>query len=112
MDILLRRGEANAADVRGELPDPPSYDAVRTTLRILTGKGHAVRRSDGVRFLYAPAVDLEAARADALGHLVDTFFEGSAARAAIALLHRSDLDLEENDVARLEARLRQAENRS
>jgi BlaI family penicillinase repressor len=35
MDILFRRGEATVAEVMGELPDPPTYSAVRSVLRIL-----------------------------------------------------------------------------
>ena len=109
MDILLRRREASASEVREEIPDPPSYDAVRTTLRILTEKGFAVRRSVGTRYLYAPAIDLESARQDALGHLVRTFFQGSAARAALALLRKSDLSLDESDLTTLQRMIEDAE---
>lgn len=109
MDILLRRREATASDVRQEMADPPSYDAVRTTLRILTEKGTAVRHIDGTRYVYAPAVDPATARNDALGHLVRTFFQGSAGRAALALLRSADLQLEEREMARLEKRIQRAE---
>ena len=111
MDIVLRRREATASDVRADLPDPPSYDAVRTTLRILTGKGIAVRRIDGTRYIYSPAVDLATARAHALSHLVKTFFEGSAGRAALALLKNADVRLGETDLARLERKIRSAERK-
>jgi predicted transcriptional regulator len=112
MDVLLRRREASAARVLEDLPDPPSYDAVRTTLRILTEKGMAVRRSEGGRYLYAPAIDLEDAREDALRHLVRIFFQGSAARAALALLRESDLHLDEKELRRLEKKLRETEEAS
>jgi BlaI family penicillinase repressor len=111
MDILLRKREASASDVREEIPDAPSYDAIRTTLRILTEKGFAVRRSSGTRYLYAPALDLDTARDDALGHLVLTFFQGSAARAALALLRKSDLSLEESDLATLQNMIENAEEK-
>ena len=62
-----------------------------------------------LRYLYAPAVDLEIARQDALGHLVRTFFQGSAARAALALLRKSDLSLEESDLATLQRMIEDAE---
>ena len=39
MDIVYRSGSATASDVLEQLPDPPSYSAVRTTLRILEDKG-------------------------------------------------------------------------
>ncbi len=109
VDILLRRREATALEVREDMADAPSYDAVRTTLRILTDKGVAVRRSQDTPYVYAPAVDLDDAREDALSHLVRTFFQGSAARAALALLRDSDLKLDEAELARLEKRIEKAE---
>jgi BlaI family transcriptional regulator, penicillinase repressor len=112
MDILLRRREAAASDVRGDLPDPPSYDAVRTILRILTEKGVAARRTERTRHLYSPAFDLDLARDDALTHLVRTFFQGSAGRAALALLRKSDLHLTEAELSRLEKQIGEAENAS
>ncbi|MDQ3522728.1 MAG: BlaI/MecI/CopY family transcriptional regulator, partial [Gemmatimonadota bacterium] len=35
MDIVYRRGKVTAAEVLDELPDPPSYSAVRAALRLL-----------------------------------------------------------------------------
>ena len=35
MDVIYRRGQATAAEVLEDLPDPPSYSAVRAMLRIL-----------------------------------------------------------------------------
>jgi BlaI family penicillinase repressor len=35
MDVVYRLGEASAAEVMKNLPDPPSYSAVRAMLRIL-----------------------------------------------------------------------------
>jgi len=111
MDILLRRREATALQVRTDLPDPPSYDAVRTILRILTEKGIAVRRADGTRYIYAPAVDLDTARQVALTHLVRTFFQGSAGRAALELLKKSDLSINDAELARLEKKIQKSEKK-
>jgi len=111
VDILLRRGEATALDVRADMADPPSYDAVRTTLRILTEKGITNRRSEGTRYVYAPVIDPETARGDALSHLVRTFFHGSSARAALALLRDSDLGIDDTELLRLEEKIAQAEER-
>lgn len=112
MDVLLRRRQATALQVRDEIPDPPSYDAVRTTLRILAEKGYAVCNSNGPRHIYAPAMDFEAAREHALTRLVKTFYQGSAARAALALLRHADIELDEQELSRLEASLAQAEEDS
>ncbi len=111
MDILLRHREATAQLVQADLPDPPSYDSVRTILRILTEKGAAVRRLDGTRYIYAPAVDPDTARQVALSHLVRTFFQGSAGRAALELLKKSDLSLNDTELARLEKKIQKSENR-
>jgi len=111
MDILLRRREATALQVQADLPDPPSYDAVRTILRILTEKGTAVRRADGTRYIYAPAVDPDTARQVALTHLVRTFFQGSAGRAALELLKKSDLSLGDAELARLEKKIQKSEKK-
>src|SRR5262249_10346169 len=42
MDALFRLEKATAADIHAAIPDPPSYTAVRTTLRILEDKGAVV----------------------------------------------------------------------
>ena len=41
MDFLYQHGRATAAEVQANLPDPPSYSAVRAMLRMLEEKGHA-----------------------------------------------------------------------
>src|SRR5688572_9295391 len=56
MDILFRRGRATAAEVMTDLPGDPSYSTVRTQLRVLEQKGHVRHETDGVRFVYMPAV--------------------------------------------------------
>ncbi len=107
MDVLLRHAQATASMVREEIPDPPSYDAVRTTLRILVEKGLVERAAGNGRHVYRPAIDLDTAREHAVSRLVRTFYQGSTARAALALLRRSDLDLGEEELERLERMLAQ-----
>lgn len=108
MDVLYRLGEAIVAEVMEELADPPTYSAVRSTLRILEEKGHIAHREDGPRYVYAPAVGVEKARRAALDHLVDTFFEGSAEQALATLLRRSDLEMTESQIERLARAIRRA----
>lgn len=86
MDVLYARGSATAAEVQEALPDPPSYSAVRALLRILEAKGHIRHSQEGPRYVYAPQVPRDRARRSALKRLVSTFFEGSAAQAAGALI--------------------------
>ena len=39
MDVIYRQGRATAAEVMENMPDPPSYSAVRAMLRLLEEKG-------------------------------------------------------------------------
>lgn len=95
LDILYAKGSATAAEVREALPDAPSYSAVRALLRILEEKGHARHESRGTRYLYLPLVPRESARNSALTRIVKTFFDGSAAQAAAALVDTGSLSHEE-----------------
>lgn len=108
MDVLYRRGEATVAEVMEELADPPTYSAVRSILRVLKEKGHIVHRTDGPRYVYAPAVGRDRARRAALDHVVNTFFDGSAEHALAALLSRSDLALSDTQIRRLAREIRRA----
>src|SRR5437764_4728539 len=108
MDILYRRGEATVAEVMGELPDPPTYSAVRSILRILMEKKLIIHREDGPRYVYLPAVDTDEARDDALKHVIRTFFDGSAEQAVTAVLRMSDAKLTDAEINALAKRIRAA----
>ncbi|MBY0493177.1 MAG: BlaI/MecI/CopY family transcriptional regulator [Cyanobacteria bacterium] len=99
LDILYAKSSATAAEVRESLPDPPSYSAVRALLRILEEKGHAKHETQGTRYVYLPSVPRESARHSALTRIVQTFFDGSAAQAAAALVDSGSLS--EDDLKRL-----------
>lgn len=102
MDILYRSGSATAAEVHEQLPDPPSYSAVRATLRILEEKGQVHHEQDGPRYLFRAAVEREQAKRTAIRHLVQTFFDGSPELAVATLLDESASELSKDDFARLE----------
>jgi predicted transcriptional regulator len=95
MDIIYARGQATAAEVTAALADPPSYSAVRALLRILEQKGHVRHQQDGPRYVFLPTVSRDRARRSALRNLVRTFFDGSSAQAAAALIDQSQLSDEE-----------------
>src|SRR5438874_12685451 len=86
MDVLYPLGRASASEIRARLPGTPSDSTVRTQLRVLEAKGHVRHEEYGLRFVYMPTVPRHAARRSALRHLVDTFFDGSSAKAVAALL--------------------------
>ena len=106
LDILFARNSATAAEVREALPDPPSYSAVRALLRILEEKGHARHESRGTRYVYLPSEPRESARNSALTRIVQTFFEGSAAQAAAALVDSGSLS--DDDLTRLSEMIERA----
>ena len=108
MDILHRRGEATVAEIMEDLPDPPTYSAVRSVLRILGEKRLIRHREDGPRYVYYPALEAERARESALAHLVNTYFAGAPEMAVTALLRMSDVDLSDADLARLREKIRRA----
>lgn len=108
MNILFRRGEATVSEVMTELPDPPTYSAVRSILRILAEKEMITHREDGPRYVYLPAVSAERAANEALHLVVKTFFDGSADAAVTALLRLSDANLSEAEIGKLRDRIRKA----
>jgi predicted transcriptional regulator len=101
VEVVYRLGRATVSEVLAELPDPPSYSAVRAMLRILESKGHLKHRQEGQRYVYLPALRRDQARRSALHHLVRTFFDGSAERALAALLEDADTRLTPEDLERL-----------
>lgn len=110
LDAIFRRGGATVAEVIEELPDPPSYSAVRATLRTLVEKGHLRHEWDGPRYVYKPTLPPEEVREDAVQHLVHTFFGGSTEDAMMALLRSSDAQLSDSDLMRLAKEIKKAKD--
>lgn len=108
LDILYNRGKATAAEILAGLPDPPGYSAIRALLRILEEKGHVKHQQDGVRYVFLPVVSRKKASVEALRHLLETFFDGSAANAAEALVDGSAARLAPEELDRLEQLIAQA----
>ena len=102
MDALYRLGRATAAEVMDRLEGAPGYSTVRTQLRVLERKGHVRHEEEGLRYVYMPRVPRHSARRSALKHLVDTFFEGSTAKAVAALLGGEGARVSDEELARIE----------
>ncbi len=111
MEVLHRRGEGTVTDIMRELPDDPTYSAVRSVLRILGEKGLVDHSEDGAKYVYRPATPTEVAREDVLARVIDTYFAGSTEQAVTALLRMSDAELSDDELARLQARVRDARTR-
>src|SRR3954454_22052782 len=101
LDVLFARERATAAEIQANLPDAPSYSAVRALLRILETKGHVRHEQDGPRYVYVPRHTLHNARRSALRHVVQTFFEGSAEQAMAALIDENGRRLSEDELRRM-----------
>src|SRR5919107_1448192 len=85
-EILCSADEATAADIRASMKDPPSYSAVRTLLARLEARGLVRHRSVEQAYVYRSVPQPAKVRESALRQMVKTFFDGSAASAATALL--------------------------
>jgi predicted transcriptional regulator len=101
MDVLYKLGRATAADVRERLDGHPSDSTVRTQLRVLETKGHVRHEEQGLRFVFMPTVPRHSARRSALRHVVDTFFDGSAAKAVAALLGGDAAKIPDEELERI-----------
>lgn len=108
MEILYRRGRATAAEIHQDIADRPSYSAVRAHLRSLEDKGHVRHEAEDLRYVYSPTGQPAKARKSALAHLVTTFFEGSPARAAAALLDSRSARLSEEELDHLSGLIEKA----
>jgi|SRR5271157_1489220 len=101
MDVLYQRQRASAAEIRESLASPPSYSAVRALLRILEEKGHIRHAEKDLRYVYFPTVSRRRVRRAALRHLVETFFDGSAAQTVATLLDPSTARMSESELDRI-----------
>jgi predicted transcriptional regulator len=101
LDALYKLGKASAAEIREQIPDAPTYTAIRTHLSILEKKGHVRHTSDGTRYIYEPLVGREQMGRRAIDSLLKTFFDNSVERAVAAMLTREDADIPREDLDRL-----------
>jgi BlaI family penicillinase repressor len=97
MDILYLETRASAARIRSAMRKPPSYSAVRATLRVLEEKGCVKHEEEGLRYVYVPIVPRDEAKESALKHLVRTFFDGSVEAAVTTLVSGRELSRAELD---------------
>ena len=108
MDAVYRRGRATAAEVLEDLPEPPTYSAVRTMLGRLHEKGHLAVEQDGPRYVYLPTIPRDRAQTSAMDQLLRTFFGGSPGKAMAALLDRHSTRLSDDELETLSEMIEQA----
>jgi len=112
MDVLYRLGRATASEIMAQVPSAPGNSTIRTQLRVLEAKGHVRHEEQGLRYVYLPTVPRHAARRSALRHLVDTFFDGSSAKAVAALLGGEATRLSDDDLQRIAELVKKARSDS
>ena len=109
-ELLCSAGEATAAGIRAAMQDPPSYSAVRTLLARLEARGVIRHRVDDQTYVYTSVKQPAKIRESALKSMVRTFFDGSAASAATALLGLTK-NLSADEAETLLKAIREAEER-
>ncbi len=92
MDIVWRQAHATAGEVHKQLPDAPSYSAVRALLAVLVNKGHLRHERDGKRYVYLPTATAQKAGKSALRRLLATFFNNRPSELLATLLDPKDVD--------------------
>lgn len=112
MTVVYRKEEATAEEIREGLPDAPSNSAVRATIRILEDKGYLTHRKEGRTHVYRPTVSPEEAGRSALQRLKQTFFDGSASKAAATLLSLPSSDLSDEELDELSQLIDRARNQN
>ena len=112
MDVIYRRGQATALDVIEEIPDPPTYSAVRAILAVLEKKGHVKHKREGVKYIYTPTRSRERAAQSALTKVLQTFFDGSAEKVIAALLNSSERKPSREDLQRMTKLIEDAKKES
>ncbi|MFO0940734.1 MAG: BlaI/MecI/CopY family transcriptional regulator [Pirellulales bacterium] len=111
MDIVFELGKASAADVHERLPDPPTYTAVRTMLKLLEDKGLVRHEQDGRKYVYSPCHSQRTEGRSALSRVLQVFFGGSLENALSAHLSDPKLKLEAEEMERLKAVIDQAHDK-
>lgn len=101
MDILYRLGQASAKDVLENLPDPPSYSAVRALMVTLETKGMVKHSKESRRYIYKPEITEKRARRSAMSNLLSTFFEGRPEKLVAALLDPKDMQLNQKEIEKI-----------
>jgi predicted transcriptional regulator len=107
MDIVFARGEATVRQIQEQLEDPPTDMAVRRMLQILEEKDFLKRRKEGREVVYSPRESRKSAGANALQHVIDTFFGGAVDEALATHFARKE-KVSPEQLARLQEMISEA----
>ena len=109
LNIVYRKEQATAAEVLATMPDPPSYSAVRSLIRILESKGHLKHKKKGRQHVYGPTRPRKIAQRHALMAVLKNFFGGSREQVVAALLEVSEVG--EDEMTRLKQLIENAQRK-
>ena len=111
MDVLFQANVASAKKIHQNIPDAPSYSAVRALLAKMEEKGLVKHKHEGKKYIYQAVQSKDDAGESAMQRLVKTFFAGSASRAITALLGSEGDKLTERELDELQKLIDQKKQR-
>jgi predicted transcriptional regulator len=101
MEIVYKKKQVSAKDVWMEIPDIPSYSAVRSVLNILEEKGFLQHSRQGKKYVYSPTISPKKASNSALKQLLNTYFDNSLENVVTAMLEMHSTELTDSAYKRL-----------
>ena len=101
MEVIYRSKSASVKEVLDEIPNPPTYSAVRSILNILEEKRFLKHSKQGKKYVYSPTISPRKATNSAVKQLLTTYFDNSLEKAVITMLEMHNDDLTDADFKRL-----------
>ena len=111
MDVLIQRGECSAQDIQENIPNPPSYSAVRALIARLVDKQIVQFKRDGTKHIYSAKLSEEKVKTSAIERLLKIFFKGSRANAVNALLDMEGDKLTAREIESIERSISRIKNK-
>ena len=112
MEVIYRRKSASVKEVLGEIPNPPTYSAVRSILNILEEKGFLKHKKHGKKYVYSPTIPSGKATKSAINQLLSVYFENSIEKAVTTMLEMHTDGLTDADYIRLSQIIERARKES
>ncbi len=95
MQVLWRRGALKPAEIVAQLDRPLTNAALRSTLRILTEKGHLARKRKGKAYYYRPKKSTPVAMKSMARRLADLFCGGTSFQLIAHLIKTESLSADD-----------------
>lgn len=111
MDIVFAQKKVTAQQVLQQLPEPPSYSAVRAMLSRLVKKSVLTYHQKGAKYIYEAVMDTGEAKQSALKNLMSTFFNDSPTAAVSALLGMQKDQLSDEELDNIMQQIKAAKKR-